>query len=102
MGVFRAPIDFKFLNDLPAKSVMRNHSFHRMLHHILGPRLNKILERFEPGTSRIAGVMEQFFQLGSFAREFDLLGIDDNNEITEVEIRCELRLVFAAENSCNV
>ena len=101
MRMLGPAIYFQLLDDPCAEPVMRNHSLHRVCEDALGIRHDERLELFDHGTAGIAGVMEVGLQLMPLPLHFYLLGINDDDEVTRIRVRCECGFVLAAENVRN-
>ncbi len=102
MGMLFACVHFQLLRHLPAKAVVRQHSFDGMFQHHLWLRLHHVLDRFEASSTRIEGVVVVFLQLLSLAGNNNLFGIDDDNEIAKVCVGCEGRFVFTPDDMGNL
>jgi len=98
MRMLTTGVDFQFGELSGAKSGVGEHSFHRALDDCRGTALSERLQGFLFETVREAGMSRINFLGFLFAGDFDLLGIDDDDEITRVNVGRELRLVFASQD----
>ena len=99
--MFGAGIDFEFLNHLVAKSAVREHTPDSS-----GQRGGRVL-RHEVGeidpafAGDVTGVVEVFLVQVLVAGNGNLAGVDDNNEVTSVDVRGIDGLVLAHEEASN-
>lgn len=98
MRMLDAGVDFQFGELSGAESGVGEHSFDRTLDDCRGTALSERFQGFLFETVRESGMPRINF-LGFFlAGDFDFFGIDDDDEITRVNVGRELRLVFASQD----
>ena len=87
--------------DLVTKTILGEHTFDGMFEHCCGPLRHEGLDRNAALTSRITGVVNVFLLLHFVACKADLVGIDDDDIVTTVNVGGEVGLVLSAENDGN-
>ena len=99
--MFGASIDFEFLDHLVTKSAVREHSPNSGLERsgrMLGQKVGKVDPAF---AGDVTGVVEVFLLQVLVAGNGNLAGVDDNNEVTSVDVRGIDGLVLAHEEASN-
>src|SRR3989442_2382303 len=89
------------LHVLPGERRLREHAPPRPLDDAVGVLREQRLERREPLGSNVAGVAEVALLLELAARELPLLGVDDDHEVTAVQVGRERGLVLAPQDLCD-
>src|SRR5690606_19447318 len=86
--VVRPGVDLQLLGHGPAELVLRQHALDRLLEQPLGVLLQHLTEGLLPQTAGVAAVpvLERLFAL--VPGEGDLLGVDDDDEVAGVDVRC--------------
>ena len=77
------------------KSVAREHSFDDVMEQSFRLRLHENAPRCRTITARVSGVIMPCRLLGFVACEFDFLGVDNDNIVARVNVRCISGLVLA-------
>ena len=81
--------------------VARQHTFHRQLNHLLRCPLNHLREVSFLQSTRVTRVAIIHFVLGFVTRDLHLLRIHNDNEVTCVDVRRVLSLMFPAQATRN-
>src|SRR5688572_646256 len=89
--------DLELLEHLPTERALRQHAFDGNLDGALRVRLQQLLERLLLHVADRARVAVVDLVLELAARDADLLGIDDDDEVARVYVRGVDRLVLAAQ-----
>src|SRR3989441_6619050 len=90
-------VDLELRDLLPSQPVLRKHALHRSTQNLFGPALELLAQRSAADPAGIAGVAEIALLVELVASHLDLLGIDDDHEIADVDMRRVLGLPFAAQ-----
>ena len=101
MWMIGARIDLQFLNHLIGKFVFGQHATNCVVDQILWFTLLAIAIAFQP-KPRVPGVPGVVTVIHLPARHANFLGIDDDHEITAINMRCVLRAVLAHQDHCNI
>ena len=97
VGVLAAHINFQFSELLVTKTAMGQHTAHGFLDDGNGASCSQVRQIFFFETTRETG-MVSIKLLGFFlAGDLNLLSIEDNDEVAAINVRCELRLMFASQ-----
>src|SRR5690348_15377363 len=94
-------VDLELREELAAEDVLREHALHGLLDRELGLANEKLAVRLFAEATRLAAVTNVLLLLELAARELDLARVDDDDEVTGVDVRGEGRLVLAAEDHRN-
>src|SRR5438552_6357312 len=92
-----ARVDLEFRDLLPREPVLRKHPLHGDTQHLGGPALELLAKRPAAEPAGIARVAVVPLLVELVARDLDLLGVDDDDEVPGVHVRRVLRLQLAAE-----
>src|SRR5437899_916040 len=98
MRVLRSGVNLQLRKLMIAQSGVRQHPANGTFENRFRTARAQSLQTFLFVTTGITGVAAVELLRLFLAGHFDLLGIDDNDEIAAVNVRSELRLVFATEN----
>lgn len=101
VGVIFACVDLEFLHLGGTKLIFWDHAFDRPLKNELGTPLAQLVWSFNSLTADVTGVTSIDLVLLLAATEFGVLGVDDDNEVTCIDVRRKNSLVLSAkETSC--
>ena len=92
-------IDEEFLVHGIAEFVFRQHAFHSDLHEALWFAAAHLSDVEFLLATRVPGIMLVLLGVFFIPGEADLIGIDDDDEVSGVHVRSVLRVVLAAEDS---
>ena len=92
-----AGVDLELGGLLAAEAGVGKHPLHRLLDDLLRPGGQHVGERAGLEPTGVAGVVVVDDLLRLRAGQHDLLGVDDDDEVTGVDVRGEVRLVLAAQ-----
>src|SRR6478736_1244312 len=95
--VLGTAVDLELGELLAGQRVLREHAADGLLDGLLGALGEQLGVGGRPQTTREAGVAVGLLLLELGAGEGDLVGVDDDDEVTGVDVRRELRLVLAPE-----
>ena len=98
MRVLRTFIYIEVAEQLGTETVLRKHSLDGMLHDKGRLAVEHILGRSETLSSGVTGVTNVHFVGQLLAGKADLVGVDDDDVVTTVHVRREIRLVLATED----
>src|SRR5690606_30469461 len=90
-------VDLQLLRHLPAEGVLRKHAPDRLLHHSVGALLHELFVGDRAETAWVTGVTVRPLLGELVTRQRDLVGVDDDDEVTRVHVRGVDRLVLTAE-----
>ena len=96
-GCVGAGVDLELLQHLTAEAVLGEHAPDGLLDGLAGVLLEQLADRRGGEAARVAGVAVGQLVGRLVAGEGDLLGVDDDDEVTGVHVRGEDRLVLAAQ-----
>ena len=99
--MLRSCIHIEVAEELGTEAVLRKHSLDGMLHDKGRLAIEHILGRSETLSTGITGVTDVHFVSQLLAREADLVGVDDDDVVTTVHVRREIRFVLATEDKGN-
>src|SRR5687768_1651193 len=89
--------DLELFEHLPPEWILRQHAFDGNLDGALRMRLEKLLERLGLQVADRARVTVVDLVLELAARDADLLGVDDDDEVARIDVRGVNRLVLATQ-----
>src|SRR5579863_9778310 len=92
-----AGVDLELRDLLPREPVLREHPLDRDAQHLGRTPVELLAERAALETARIARVAVVPLLVELVARDVDLLRVHDDDEVTRIGMRRELRLALAAE-----
>ena len=98
MRVIGAAVDLELLGHRFAEAVLRQHALHRPLDDALGMRAQHRLGVDLAQAADVAGVPAILLVPHLAPGQVNLRGVDDDDVITDVEVRHKGRLVLAAED----
>src|SRR5437867_657339 len=98
MRMLRAGVDLQLVDLRARELVARKHALHGPADRLGRPALQLVAKRPAPQSAGIAGVAAVELLVELVARDVDLLGIDDDDEVTGVDVRRVLGLALAAES----
>src|ERR1700712_3904774 len=84
------------------EAVLGQHALDGLLDQPVGVLVDHLTDRPLAEAARVATVVVDELALALVARHRDLLGIDDDHEVTGVDVRRELRLVLATQQGGGV
>ena len=94
----RSGVDLQLLAHRPSEAVLGQHALDSALDDGLWPTLDEVLEGLFLDSTRKTRVAVVDL-LGALARRHrHLLGVDDDDEVTTVDVRSKRRLVLAADD----
>src|ERR1051326_2810427 len=93
----RARVDLQLRQLLPREPVLREHSLHGLPDHLGRAPLELLTQRAAAEPARVARVPVVALLVELRARHVDLLGVDDDHEVTGVDVGRVLRLALAAQ-----
>lgn len=96
MWMLAGAIHFQFSSYASSKRVFGQHTLNCKFDNFIWFAHHKVFERTEACSARITGVMEILFLLVTLACYFNFRGIDNDNEITAVNVRRVEWFVLAA------
>ena len=101
MRMLRACIHMQIADDLVTKTGLREHTLHCSPDEFSRSLREDLLRSRETLSARITGVanVNTISHLAAF--EDDLLGVDDDDVVTAVNVRGESRLVLTTEDKSN-
>jgi len=102
MRMLRTGVDLELLNHRIAQGTLREHAFDSNLKRTARMLRLHLFERGLVDATRIAGVAIVGLLRGFFTRETNLVGVDDDDVITRINVRREFRLVLAAQTQGNL
>src|SRR4029453_13531214 len=95
--MLRARVDLE-LGDLPPREpVLRKHPLDSHAENLLGPPLHLLAQSPAADAARVPRVPVVALLVELVARDLDALGVDDDDEVTGVDVRRVLGLALAAE-----
>ncbi len=96
-----ARVDLQFLNHLIGEFVLGQHATNRVIDQILWFAFLAIAIAFQPqpGVAGVPGVVPVIHLL---ARHADFFGVDDDHEITAIDVGCVLRAMLAHQDHGDV
>src|SRR5690606_12359662 len=97
VGVLGACVDLELGQLLTTEGGLGNHAADRLLDSLLRALGKQLGVGLAPKATGEAGVPVGELLLGLGAGEGDLVGVDDDDEVTGVDVRREDRLVLAAQ-----
>ncbi|SKV92714.1 Uncharacterised protein [Mycobacteroides abscessus subsp. abscessus] len=100
MRVLCTGVHLQLALDLTAELVLGQHAHDRLLHRAGGELLQLLTDAALAQTARETRVTVSELVGELVAAEGDLLCIDDDDEIATIDVRCEGRLVLAAQQIC--
>src|SRR6266487_2846647 len=95
--MLRTGVDLQLPELRAPEPVARQHSLHGLPQHLGGPPLELFAQRPAAQAAGIARVPVVHLVVELLARDRDLLGVDDDDEVAGVDVRGVLRLVLAAQ-----
>src|SRR5262249_38581130 len=95
--VLRAGVHLEFADELPAQPVVGQYALHRKLDGALGSLGEQLLVPDGAQPARVAGVPVGHLGLPLVAGQGHLRRVDHDDEVAGVHVRCEGRLVLAAQ-----
>ena len=98
MRMLDAGVDFQFGELSGAESGVGEHSFDRTLYDCRRTALSERFQGFLFETVRKSGMPRINFLSFFLAGDFDFFGIDNDDEITRVNVGRELRLILASQD----
>ena len=98
MGMLGACIDEKLLDHLAAQPVLRQHALHGALDDGFWTALQQVLGDFLAQTTGVAGEVLVDLLLEFVAGELDLVGIDENDVISAINVGRVVSFVLTAQN----
>ena len=96
--MLRTGIDLELLAHCTAERVLRKHALDGMLDHALRMLGHSLFEGFDLQPTRKTAVTIILFGSCLVARQTDLVGIDDDDKVTRIDVRGVLRLVLALQD----
>ena len=93
-----AGIDLELLAHGPTEGVLGEHALDGVLHNALRMLLHRLFETLALQTARVTAVAEVLFLESLVARDANLIGIDDDDEIARIDMRGVGRLVLALQD----
>ena len=102
MRMLRTSVNLQLLAHCTAKRVLGEHALNSVLNNALGMLLHGLGERLALQTTGITAVAVVFLGRSLGARNPDLVGVDDDDEVTRVNMRGVLRLVLTLEKLCSL
>src|SRR5277367_5889206 len=97
MRMLGAGVDLQLRELLAAELVAGKHSLDGLAQHLGRTALELLAERPLPEPARVARMAVVDLLVELVARDRDLLAVDDDDEVSRVHVRGELRLVLAAQ-----
>src|SRR5919197_2748967 len=94
--MLRPRVDLQLCDLLPGQPVPRQHALHRAAQNLLRPALELLAQRAAAEAAGIAGVPVVALLVELVARDPDLLGVDDDDEVAGVDVRRVGGLALAA------
>src|SRR5919107_5170400 len=85
--VLRAGVHLQLLDHLPAQPVLREHAPDRLLDGLAGVLLQQVADGDLGEAAGVAGVAVDLLGLPLVAGQGDLRGVDDDDEVTTVDVR---------------
>jgi len=101
VGMGAACIDKQFLVHLAAQPVFRQHTLYSSFHNLLRAALQKVLGGFFTQTTGVATEILVHLVVGFVAGKYHLFSIDNDDEITGIDVGGIRRLVLTAQNRCD-
>ena len=102
MRMVSVRVHLQLLDNPASETVVRQHAFDGVFDHIPRIALHQIFEHAGLGAAGIAGMREIRLLLETLARDANLIRVDDDHEITRVDMRRKDRLVLSAKYACDV
>ena len=102
MIVLSSGIDLKLAEHCASERSLRQHALYSRLDDHLRMSLDELIEGLVNDSAGEAGMMVIYLLLCLVAGQSDLCGVDDDDVVTYVYKRSELRLVLAAEAGSNL
>src|SRR5580765_2060684 len=90
-------VDLELRDLLPREAILRKHPLHGDAEHLGRAPVELLAERPALDTTGITGVAVIPLLVELVARDLDLLRVHDDDEVTRVDVRRELRLALAAK-----
>ena len=97
-----ASVDLELGQLLATESGLGEHAADRALDNLLRVLLHSLAEGLRLEAAIVAGVTVVGLVVGLVAGKLDLIGVDDNHEVTTVGVGRELGLVLAAQDLGNL
>src|SRR5215207_1698767 len=98
MGVLRTGVDLELPQLPPGQPVARQHPLHRPANDLLRPLLQQLSKRAGSDAAGVAAVPPIALVLSLVAGDGDLLGVHDDDEVTDVDVGGVVGLALAAEH----
>ncbi len=102
MRVLGTRVDLELAELGATEGGLGKHAAHGPLHSTLGVLLEQVAVGDGTQTTRVPGVVVGHLLLALVAAQGDLAGVDDDDEVTAVDVRSEGRLVLAAQQGGHV
>ena len=99
VGVIFACVDLEFLHLGGTKLIFWDHAFDRPLKNELGTPLAQLVWSFNSLTADVTGVTSIDLVLLLAATEFGVLGVDDDDKVTGIDVRRKNRLMLSAKET---
>src|SRR5215472_9429903 len=102
MRVLWTGVDLQLAQHLPAQGVLRQHAAHGLGDRPLRVGCHEVTVGDRPQATRIARMPVSALVSELVAAQRNLGGVDDDDEVPRVHVRCEYRLVLAAQQGGGV
>ena len=100
VGMLRTCVNVEFALDLTAEFVLGQHADDRLLDDAVGVLLHQVTDAAFVQAAGIPGVAVSHLALQLVAADGDLVGVDDDDEVSAIDIGRERRLVLTAQQCC--
>src|SRR5262249_36340020 len=98
VGMIRTTVHLELREELAAEDVLRQHALHGLGDRHLGAALEDVARGLRPETTRLTAVADVLLLEELAPREQHLLCVDDDDEVTGVDVRGEGRLVLSTQD----
>lgn len=96
-----ASVNFEVAEELGTQTVLGEHALNGVLNELAGLLGQELASGLVMTATGVTGVRVDYFTLLFVASQDNLLGVDNNNVVTAVNMRSEIGLVFAPEQLSN-
>src|SRR5882757_4181788 len=97
-----AGVDLELAELLAAQTVARDHALDGLADDLLGPLLEQLAECPGANAARVSAVPPVALVLELLAGDHELLGVDDDDEVADVDVRRVGRLALAPQHVRNL